>query len=559
MRTHALKIVAGAGIALLATLPFSAAANAAGDSGESQVPESGGVFNMPDGNHFDASALAGVIIDIPLRVEGSDASYRAMKDRAARVKGRAESARGRATETGAARGIIAPVCTTNAASGFFPPDIHGAVGATNMVVVTNVDIGVFNRSTCNTVSNVSLRSFFTTAGFQPTATETLFDPRVIRDKHTGRFLVSAESRDNSLTTDQYQYFAVSQNSLGTSWARYRVVLSRASTGTVFCKKAANTFWDYPSNGVSNKRWFITSNDFKDASSTSDTSAALTINKAPTLTGAGTTVRCYRALSTFIDLAPPIVRDTSTRSTFLNARSNGGTVIRRLDYQEGSTHSGDRMFSRPSYDVNNWSVAPDASQPNLQELDTLDGRFQSASIQGAGQIWNVHAVNVGGIPAARVYRLGNGSASSSPVLNAKTLPCVQSPCEHQFNTSVSTNFNAGAPLFVNLSRTNPSASIAGGLGRASFVMMKTTNNNFSTWRSNRLVVSPSQFERENSSSFGNTTCNAAAKGACRWGDYSSAQPDPSNLNTAFGWNQVINSVIEGSNFSSNWGTRGGHVN
>ncbi len=556
MRTHALKIVAGASIALLATLPFSAAANATADKGESQVPEFGGVFNMPDGNHFDASAFAGATIDIPLRVEGSDTAYKAMKDRAARVRGRAESERGRATETAATRGIIAPVCTTNGPTGFFPPDIHGATGATNMVVVTNVNIGVFNRSTCNQVSNVSLKSFFTTASFAPTATETLFDPRVIRDKHTGRFLVSVESSDSSLTTDQYQYFAVSQNSLGTSWARYRIVLSRASTATVFCKKAANSFWDYPSNGVSNKRWFITSNDFGGGS---DTSAALTINKAPTLTGASTTVRCYRALSTFIDLAPPIVRDTSTRSTFLNARSNGGTVIRRLDYQEGSTHAGDRMIRRPSYNVTDWSVAPDATQPNLQELDTLDGRFQSASIQGAGQIWNVHSVNVGGRPAARVYRFGNGSASVSPVLNAKTLPCVQSPCEHQFNTSLSTNFNAGGPLFVNLSRTNPSAAIAGGLGRASFVMMRTKNNNFSSWTSNRLVVSPSQFERENSNTFGDTTCNAAAKGACRWGDYSSAQPDPSNINTAFGWNQVINPVIEGSNYSSNWGTRGGHVN
>ena len=554
MKSYA-KLIA-AGVALLAALPFSTAANAADDNGESQVPEFGGVFNMPAGNHFDASALAGKIVDLPLMVEGGDASYRAMKDRAARVMGRAESARGRASESAETRGIIAPVCTTNAATGFFPPDIHGAVGSTNMVVVTNVNIGVFNRSTCGTVSNVSLTSFFTTGSFAPTGTETLFDPRVIRDKHTGRFFVSAESRDSAFVNDQYQYFAVSLNGLGTSWARYRIVLSRASTNTVFCKKAANSFWDYPSNGVSNRRWFITSNDFGPSS---DTSAALTINKGPTLTGSSTSVRCYRALSTFIDLAPPIVRDTSRRSTFLNARSNGGTVVRRLDYQEGSAHADDRMHSRPSYNVTNWSVAPDAKQPNLQELDTLDGRFQSASIQGGGQIWNVHAVNVGGIPAARVYRFGNSSAGSSPVLNAKTLPCVQSPCEHQFNTSLSTNFNAGAPLFVNLSRTNPSAAIANGLGRASFIMMRSKNNNFSSWTSNRLAVSPSQFERESSQTFGDTTCNAAAKGACRWGDYSSAQPDPQNINTAFGWNQLIEPPIEGSNYSSNWSTRGGHAN
>src|SRR5262249_50291668 len=35
-------------------------------------------------------------------------------------------------------------CQTNDSTGPLPPDIHGAVGATNLVVVTNVDIGIYN-------------------------------------------------------------------------------------------------------------------------------------------------------------------------------------------------------------------------------------------------------------------------------------------------------------------------------------------------------------------------------------------------------------------------------
>ena len=46
-------------------------------------------------------------------------------------------------------------CATNSATGSAPSDIHGAVGTTNIVVVTNVDIGVYNKSTCSSVSFMS--------------------------------------------------------------------------------------------------------------------------------------------------------------------------------------------------------------------------------------------------------------------------------------------------------------------------------------------------------------------------------------------------------------------
>ena len=86
------------------------------------------------------------------------------------------------------------------------------------------------------------------------------------------------------------------------------------------RKAANSFWDYPSNGSSNLRWFISANDFGPP----DTSAVLTINKAPR-------DRCiayytlYRGLTPLINLALPIIRDNSNVATFLGTGSGSGTV------------------------------------------------------------------------------------------------------------------------------------------------------------------------------------------------------------------------------------------
>jgi hypothetical protein len=344
---------------------------------------------------------------------------------------------------------------------------------------------------------------------------------------------------------------VSTDTLGTTWFRYRITLSNGAA--FFCKKAANSFWDYPNNGSSNLRWFITANDFGATS----TSAALTINKAPTLTGGATTVRCYKALTPFLNLAPPIVRDLSTTATFLSTGSGSGTVLQRRDYVMSTTsHASDVMFSRPSYDIANWVGPPDARQPNLQELDSLDGRFQSASIQSLGQLWNVHSIFDPGfaVPAVRVYRLANTSTVASPVLNQTFAPCtlgtVGVPCDDQINPSLGTRGEAGMALFITFTRTNRGLAVS---GQAAMVILRATNNTLAGFTANTVVTSATQFVQECTSA-GCTPCNTAAKGACRWGDYSATQLDPSSNAVGFGWNQIVT----GTN-SSNWSTRGGKRN
>ncbi len=126
----------------------------------------------------------------------------------------------------------APVlnCATNSSVNFAPSDIHGAVGPTNIITVTNADIGVYNKSNCSLVSKMALNTLFA-AG----AGEQYFDPQVLWDNTNGRFIVTAESCVGSCDTTgvhQNQGFAVSQDNTGTSWSVYKIQINNGSN--VFC-------------------------------------------------------------------------------------------------------------------------------------------------------------------------------------------------------------------------------------------------------------------------------------------------------------------------------------
>ncbi|MCB1378349.1 MAG: hypothetical protein KDK89_08290 [Alphaproteobacteria bacterium] len=425
---------------------------------------------------------------------------------------------------------LSRICNTNIATGFAPSDIHGAASSSRLVVVTNVDIGIYSTSSCGIVSRVPLKSFF--GAFAPPSSETMFDPRVLYDRRVNRFFVTVESR-NSTNTDQNQYIAVSTSSTASGWRLYRFRLSRGTS--VFCKRAANSFWDYPNAGSSYYRWFITANDFPATGGA--TGAILSIDKIPSLSGGRITAKCFRNLQ--FNLAPPMVRDTDPFATFISTGSGSGSVLTRRDVRTVGTASGaaasDTQSSKPSFSVAAWTAAADAPQPNGQKLDTLDGRFQSNSIQSRGYLWNVHTVNSGGRAAIRWYRLRK-TATSSTVSNTFTFLSNIST-GHLFNPSIATGSGlAGAPALITASRTTATA----GSGRAAHLIFQGLNNTSASWVYSVAGTSTSEF----------TGCNTMARGSCRWGDYSSTSMDPTDSAAAWGFNQLINGTSQ-----FNWFTRG----
>ena len=306
-------------------------------------------------------------------------------------------------------------CNLNSAVGFAPSDVTGAAGPTRLVEATNIEVGVYNNfGACAVISKVPLKTFFgaTDAG------ETDFDPQVLYDRRTGRFFVTAETETSiAPNTDQYQYFAVSKDATASSWWIYKITLSQGATK--FCKALTSDFWDYPHAGASSNRWFLTANVFPVAGGA--TGAILSIDKTPTLTGGTITFKCFSGLP--FNLAPPIVLDVSTKSNFLTPGSgSGSTITSRVVTATGSTPgsaNADTLATGPTYAITPWTAPPNAPQPgSASTLDSLDGRFQSQSLQSRGAIWNIHAENNAGRSAIRWYELNTASSASSTTRSSR---------------------------------------------------------------------------------------------------------------------------------------------
>lgn len=429
-------------------------------------------------------------------------------------------------------------CATNAPNGLTPPDIHGAVGPTNLVVVTNTAVGVFSKSNCTQVSFTAFSTFFSPSGV-PAGT-TLFDPRVLYDQSSGRFFVTVESQ-NSGNSDQYQYFAVSQNNTGTTWWLYRITLSEGAN--FFCKRAAATFWDYPNIGSMNSRWFIAGSDFPGGSITTLRGAVISLDKTPSLSGQSVNLACFNNI-TASHIAPPIVQDSAGTGYLLSPVFAGNSVRRFALTPSGSGPASDSLVETSAISVPAWAIAPSALQPNGQGLDSLDGRFQSSSIQSGTSLWNVHTIAQGSFARLRLYQFS--TTGTSPLMTF-TPTTVGGNNDHLFNPSVAVN---ATTAFVTASRTIPSDSTN---GNAAMLVFSGPNSSASGWGFDLVATSTAQMSIVGTGAEPNTLCNNSQRGDCRWGDYSSTQIDPSNSTMAWGFNELVTGTT-----SFDWATRGAQV-
>lgn len=549
-RVHLLSPVLACVISSLAAAPIIAAPAV---RAEVQRAQSAPVFHMPAGDLYNSDLVAPFQIQqVPPRLPISEERLR--DEKALSAAGSMSSVGGKPVElierlnvtpeneefdmapTSIDASDVAPspsfasaACSTNIATGFAPSDIHGAAGAKVLVVVTNVDIGVYSKSTCALISRVPLKTFFGT--FPDIDSQTLISPRVIYDRTKGLFFVTAASTPSGATgTDQYQYFAVSTTASAVSWHRFRIALS-AGPSVRFCKRQLTSVWDYPVAGKNAKRWFITAND--SLGSADMRGAVLVIDKAPTLTGVSPAVKCFSNLP--YNISPPVVLDGNVgQSVFLAPRSDR---LLRYNHASGSNVPGDTLVTGPAYPIATWGLAPDAVQPNAQRLDTLDGRFQGPSIQSRDRVWNIHTVASGGGPAIRWYRL---KRTASTTLSTHTFTSG-----HLFNPSFTTGSGIdGAPAFITASRTIPSCTTQS--CRASMLTFSGPNSTSSGWTATLAGTSSNNFMTTD----GTMACNASARGACLWGSYSAISVDPNEAGTAWGFNQLINGFTQ-----FDWGTKG----
>jgi hypothetical protein len=529
--------LASAALLLSASFAWTNSAQAT----DTQKAENGGIYRMPAGDFRTAADYEGAGQVIPRRSPVPDEELMRLKALVPTEDAAGDA--GAPTELAPTPRALFTECVTNAGTGFAPSDIHGAASPNNLIVVTNVDISVRSKTTCAVVSAVSLKTFFN--NFTIPATETLFDPRVVYDRLHSRCIVTAESR-NSGNTDQFLYVAMSTNSSCTSWRRIRFVLSRVSTNTLFCKAAASDFYDYPNVGYMGTRIVVTSNNFPTEGATYGT--ILSINKTEMMNNQTVSARCFRPVTP--NTTPAIVSSSSVTQMFLLATGNAGSgsSLGRRRLNVGADTPNDTLTTLSSITIPAWTAPPDAVQPNNQKLDTLDGRFQSATKQIGGNLWNVHAVNVGGFSRWRMYKL---STSGTSVLFSRTPTTSTCPnADHLFNPSIDTNSSVSGTLaFVTASRTCPTLSG----GRAAHLIFRGNNSSNTGWVFTNVEVSATQFTTESSVSCNVTNPPNKTRTSCRWGDYSATQIDPSNTGRAWGFNQLVTGTV-----SNQWNTRAGLV-
>jgi hypothetical protein len=455
---------------------------------------------------------------------------------------------------------VAVNCIMNVGTGSAPSDVHGAASPTNIIEVTNRDIMIRNKTTCGLVSSMSLAAFFGGAGgFTIAPGESLFDPRVVYDRLAGRCIVIVESR-NSGNTNQYLYIASSRTSSCTTWRRVRAVLSQVSPFVLSsCKAAAAHFYDYPNLGYNNTRAVVTANTFTSSTGSFAYSSLMSIDKVALHGTAPVFLRCFRSTTYPFSMAPAIQQDFASSMFILSTGAGSGNVIRRFRLTPSGSGSGmtDSFTALSSINIPAWTAPPDAPQPNGQKLDTLDGRLQSASKQIGSVMWQVHALNVGGRAASRLYKV---STSGTSVLFSRTLTTSQTGCtgvDHVFNPSIDTNSastSTSTLAFVTTTRTCPSTTV----GRASHLVFRGANASNTGWVFTLVGMSANQFTNLGNGSSCNTT-GSGFRGSCRWGDYSSTQIDPSVPTSAWGFNQLVTTgTLGGSQSQFNWNTRGARV-
>lgn len=538
-RTPAKVIVAG--LATAAALSVSTvAAHAAAVS--SQKAQSAADFSVPAGIAADAGE-AGVL---PPRLSPTPA------DELARIKRMpGPAAETAAVDTPAETGRpLFKECVANAGTGSAPSDIHGAVTPTNLAVVTNTHVGIYSKTTCRPVSFLSLKTFFSqSGGFVIPAAETLFDPRVLFDRLNSRCIITAESRNDTpppfINTDQFLYIASSRDSSCTTWRRIRFVLSQRNT--VFCKESRFDFYDFPNAGYNIRRLVVTSNNFRTDNTAYGT--LLSIDKVALHGNAAVFARCFLS-SLPTNMAPAVVGDTNSRMFILSPGSGFGSSVnrRRLNPVGSGSTMDDTLTNTGNVAIPPWLAPPDAVQPNGQRLDTLDGRFQSASKQIGTLIWNTHAENIGGFARVRTYRFSTiGGLLASRLTTTTTCSNV----DHTFNPSLDTNATSTTALiFITYSRTCPSQAAT---GRAAHLVSRGANTLAGSFAFDTVETSATNFATELG-----FVCNFAApptkpRASCRWGDYSATQIDPSNTGRAWGFNQLVTGTT-----SSDWNTRAGLV-
>jgi PKD repeat protein len=422
---------------------------------------------------------------------------------------------------------------------FVPPDSMGAVGPSQVVVIVNGRLKVFNKSGVLGAVNTTTDNFFSSVRNGSSTS----DPHVRYDRLSGRWFIVMI---NVATTKNRVLIAVSGGP----------TIDATSTFTFyqfaedFDGGDANQFADYPTLGVDALALYIGVNMFTSSSGGSQGRTGFVVNKASLLSGGPITVTSFRGLDNDgagngIKTPQGVDNDdpNATEGYFIGTDgfTAGQLDVRRIFDPGGTpTISGTLVVTVPTTGL----PIPQAHRLDSlnKKLDALNDRLFAAAlhknkITGVSTLWTAHNFEVdtngvaqagGGRNGSRWYEIGNLTSTPSLIQSGTLFHSVVSNPRGFWIPSVAMSGQGHMALGCSYAGTNDQAGVA--------VSGRFRTDPLGTIQAPTLAVV---------SSFG---YNVGDSGTVhRWGDFSQTVVDPADDMTMWTFQEYTSST-------SSWGVR-----
>jgi hypothetical protein len=391
---------------------------------------------------------------------------------------------------------------------FAPSDSTGAVGTQRFIELVNSEFAIYDKTSTTPMSAGMLN---TLAGVS--SADTLFDVQVIWDPTTSRFyyvMIDVESQAQNNLAFGFSKNASPDSGSSSEWCKYTIPYGAQ-------------FPDFPKLGDSKYYAIIGINVFTGSLFTG--SDALAINKPPSGTSCPTSLK----LKSKSDLMSndSTLAFTPVPANSIDSKGNGWIAAipselpsKKISLFKVKKDDGEAKIQKTATQlkVNSYDTPKNAPQDgNSVKIDTLDARPTQAvaAIDPAHNdnfaLWTQHTVSGGAGAKVRWYEI---KPSDPKLIQDGT---VSSNSKYVFNGAISPNravkgsdSGGGKKMLLNF---NTSSS-------DSFPAIKMVSKKGNGDQSSQVAV------KKSPGPIAGFDCSESGE-PCRWGDYASATPDPSD--------------------------------
>jgi hypothetical protein len=392
-------------------------------------------------------------------------------------------------------------------SDFAPSDSTGAVGTQRFVQLVNSQFGIYNKDSTTPTSTGSLNTLANVS-----SADTVFDVQVIWDPTTKRFyytMIDVVSNTNNKLAYGYSKDATPSSGSGSDWCKYSI-------------SYGSQFPDYPKLGDSKYYALIGVNVFSGQFFTG--ADAIAINKP-----SGSGCQSSPKMKTKSDLmsndstfafTPVPANEIDTKGTGWIVAVPSSLPSKKLSLFKVTKDNGEAKIQKTATQltVGDYDAPPNAPQSgNSTKIDTLDGRLTQAigaiapNHNDNFSVWTQHTVSGGAGSKVRWYQIN----PSEPKVFQKG--SVSSSSKYDFDGAISPNRavtgsdqSGGKNMVTNFVASSSS----------SFPTIKMVSKKAGKDQSGQVVV------RQSPGPIAGFDCSKSGE-PCRWGDYASATPDPSD--------------------------------